>query len=91
MRFRNEGAASAPRVSSQLTLTSLPGHGGNVRRAAEAGLLLRVPGIHQREGQGRAEDLLRVHRHEQTAGHGAELRPGRRRHPDWTGSPGGSC
>lgn len=56
----------------------LPGDGGNVRRAAEAGLLVRVSGTHQRQGQRGAENLLLVHRHEQAARDGSELRPGAR-------------
>lgn len=54
---------------------SLPGDGGNDRRAAEAGLLVRVSRTHKREGQRGAENFLCVHRHEQAAGYGAELRP----------------
>lgn len=54
-----------------------PGNRGNVRRAAEAGLLVRVSGINQREGERRAENLLCVYRHVQAAKYGVELRLGR--------------
>lgn len=53
-----------------------PGHRRNIRCAAQAGLLLRVSRIHWCKGQRGAENLLCVHRHEQAAGYGAELRPG---------------
>lgn len=53
---------------------SAPGHRGDVGRAPEAGLLLRVPRPHQRQGKRRADNLLCVYGHEQAAGNGPELR-----------------
>lgn len=54
--------------------SSLPaGDGGDGGGAEEAGLLLRVPRLHRRQGQRGAENLLPLHRHEQAPGPGAEL------------------
>lgn len=65
--------------SCSCSICVLTGHRGNVWCAAEAGLLVRLSRIHRCEGQRGAENLLCVYRHEQAAGHGAELRPGHHR------------
>lgn len=64
-----------PRVSS--------GNGGDSDGAADTRLLVRVSRPHQCQGERGAEDLLCVHRHEQAARHGAELRPGCHSQRNW--------
>lgn len=60
-----------------------PGDRGNIWRAAQAGLLVWLSRINQRQGERGAENLLCVYRHEQAARYGAELRPSGRSQQDW--------
>lgn len=64
-------------------LCLLSGNRGNVCRVAGPGLLVRVSRTNQCEGERGAQNFLCVHRYEQAARYGSELRPGQCCKKNW--------